>query len=602
MNAPQEIEDGKRVVIIGAGPAGLTAAYELTRHNIQPIVLEKLDKVGGISRTENKGGYHFDMGGHRFFTKSHEVNQFWHEILGADLLRRPRLSRIFYRGKFFHYPLKPVNALLGLGPIEGVLLVLSYVRWQLFPCREEDTFEQWVTNRFGRRLFLTFFKTYTEKVWGIPCSELKAEWAAQRIKDLSMKTALLSMFLNNGNKVKTLIEEFDYPRRGPGMMWEAVKNQVEMRGGRVCLNSEVTRICRDGSRIASVGITDGGRAHTIDGTDFVSSMPIAELVLRLDPPPPPAVLQAAARLKYRDFLTVCLVVNRAELFPDTWIYVHDPTVQVGRIQNFKSWSPEMVPDRSKTSLGLEYFCNEGDELWTLPDAELIELGKQEISQIGLAGYDDIEAGYVFRVAKAYPVYDPGYRECLAAVKEYVGTFTNLTTIGRNGLHRYDNQDHAMLTAMLGVRNIVLGERNDVWEVNDDQEYLEELRDPALPASVDATEVIRETITQVFAKLEPVAFGASVGLAAGAILFLATLFLVLKGGIYVGSHLELLSQFLPGYAVTAVGSLVGLAYGFLVGFVAGWTYAFLRNVIMFLYMAIFQRRIELRALQRIFDYI
>jgi protoporphyrinogen oxidase len=602
MNTPEEIDERKTVVIIGGGPAGLTAAYELTKHNVQPIVLEKLDKVGGISRTENRDGYHFDMGGHRFFTKSQEVARFWHEALGDDLLRRPRLSRIFYRGKFFHYPLKALNALMGLGVREGVLLVLSYLRWQIFPNREEDTFEQWVVNRFGRRLFLTFFKTYTEKVWGIACSELRAEWAAQRIKDLSMKTALLSMFLQNGRKVKTLIEEFEYPRCGPGMLWSSVKDQVELRGGQVHLNSEVIEIHRDERRIESVTVTCNGRTQTIRGTDFVSSMPITEFVQRLDPPPPAGVLRAAAQLKHRGFLTVCLIVNRAELFPDTWIYVHDPTVKVGRIQNFKNWSPEMVPEPSKTSLGLEYFCNEGDELWNMTDAELVELGKQEIAQIGLAKYDDIQEGYVFRVPKAYPIYDPDYREHLATVREYVATLVNFQTIGRNGLHRYNNQDHAMLTAMLAVRNVVLREHNDLWAVNDDQEYLEESLDEAQADLLEATELIRDTLTQVFARLEPTAFGLSVGSVAGALLFLATLFLVLKGGDVVGPHLRLLGEYLPGYTVTLSGSLLGLAYGFAVGFVAGWTYSFLRNVAMFLYMAIVQRRAELSILRRIFDYI
>lgn len=602
MNTLDETQPHKRIVIIGGGPAGLTAAYELTNHNLQPIVLEQLDKVGGISRTENTDGYYFDMGGHRFFTKSREVNQFWHEVMGDDLLRRPRLSRIFYNGKFFHYPLKPFNALLGLGIFEGILLMLSYLRWQIFPYREEDTFEQWVTNRFGRRLFLTFFKTYTEKVWGISCSELKAEWAAQRIKDLSLRTALLNMFLKNRNNVKTLIEEFEYPRRGPGMMWDQVRHQVELRGGQVRLNSNVVEIHRNGNLIESVTVAHDGGTQTINGTDFVSSMPIGELVQRLNPPPSQAVLDAAAQLKHRGFLTVCLIVDRPELFPDTWIYVHDPTVQVGRVQNFKNWSPEMVPDPSKTSLGLEYFCNEGDDLWNTPDAALIELGKREIAQIGLADYADMEAGAVYRVGKAYPVYDPAYRENLAAVSEYVKTLENLQTIGRNGLHRYNNQDHAMLTAMLAVRNVTLGENNNLWAVNEDQEYLEESYDKAEAQLLETSERIRETLAQVFSRLDPIAFGLSVGSVSGVLLFLATLFLVLKGGDVVGPHAQLLGQYFFGYTVTLQGSLLGLAYGVVVGFAVGWGFAFIRNTVMFLYMAVIQRRAELDILRRIFDYI
>jgi protoporphyrinogen oxidase len=602
MKASQENTSEKQFVIIGGGPAGLTAAYELTKLNIRPIVFEKLDKVGGISRTENSNGYYFDMGGHRFFTKSKEVNQFWHEVMGDDLLRRPRLSRIFYNGKFFHYPLKPMNALMGLGFLESVLITLSYIRWQLFPYRQEDTFEQWVTNRFGKRLFQTFFKTYTEKVWGISCSELNAEWAAQRIKNLSLKTALLSMFIKPKGDITTLIEEFRYPRRGPGMMWTAVKDRVEQRGGTVQLNSDVTMVRREENRIKAVTYSCNGRQQTVTGTDFISSMPITEFVKKLDPSPPPEVLEAAGKLKYRAFLTVCLVVNQEELFPDNWIYIHDPSVMVGRIQNYKNWSPDMVADMGKSSLGLEYFCNEGDELWNKPDDELIEVGKREVDRIGLANYDDVEEGSVFRVPKSYPVYDSEYREYLGKLREYVEGLENFQTVGRNGLHRYNNQDHAMLTGMLAVRNMMYGEQNDLWVVNAEQEYHEEIRYEADLELEEVTEVVRDALAQVFAKLDPVAFGLSVGIVSGVVLFLATLFLVLRGGDVVGPNLQLLSQFLPGYTVTVPGSLLGLVYSFAFGFILGWGFAFLRNTSMFLHMAVIQRRAELSILRRIFDYI
>ncbi len=462
----------KRVVIIGGGPAGLTAAYELTRYDFSPIVLEKLDKVGGIARTENYKGYHFDMGGHRFFTKSVEVNQFWHEILGDDFLHRPRLSRIYYKNRYFNYPLKPMNALRGLGFFEGIAIVASYLRWHLFPYKEEDTFEQWVTNRFGKRLFETFFKSYTEKVWGIRCEELKAEWAAQRIKDLSLKTAVSAMFLKPRHTIKTLIESFDYPRQGPGMLWTAVKERVQARGGVVQLNSSVIAINRQDNQITSVVVEQDGRLQTIPGDEFISSMPITLFLKHLNPPPPPQVLEAASQLKYRDFLTVCLILNKADTFPDNWIYVHDPNVQVGRIQNYKNWSPDMLPDLAHTSLGLEYFCNEGDATWSMSDADLIELGKRELAQIGLAQANDVIDGCVFRVEKSYPVYDADYVNHLQIIKEYVTGFTNFQTIGRNGLHRYNNQDHAMLTGMLAVRNIVYHENNNLWLVNAEQEYHE----------------------------------------------------------------------------------------------------------------------------------
>ena len=591
----------KQFVIIGGGPAGLTAAYELTKLSERPLVLEKREMVGGLARTENYKGFHFDMGGHRFFTKVEEVKKVWREVLQENFLRRPRLSRIYYNRKFFFYPLRPLNALLGLGFFQSILIVLSYVRWQLFPFRREDTFEQWVTNRFGRRLFLTFFKTYTEKVWGIPCSELKAEWAAQRIKGLSLKTAVLSMFLKPKHTIKTLIEEFDYPRFGPGMMWNAMKEEVERRKGTVLTKADVVRIQRTGNRIDSVVAVCDGKEEVIRGTDFLSSMPVTEFIKKLAPPAPPAVVEAANRLTYRDFLTVCLIVNKAHVFPDNWIYIHSPEVNVGRIQNFKNWSPDMVPDPAKTSLGLEYFCSEGDALWNTPDADLIELGKREVERIGLAGYTDIEDGCVVRVPKAYPVYDSDYREYLAVVREFVDGLENFQTIGRNGLHRYNNQDHAMLTGMLAVRNAVLGQRNDLWSVNTDQEYHEEIREEVGVEAHDLEEVIEAAFARVFRKLDRVAFGLSLGSVAGVLLFLATLLLVLKGGEIVGPRLQLLDQYFPGYSVTAPGAAVGLAYGFVTGFVGGWAIAFLRNACVFLYMALIHRRAERDLVRRLLEY-
>ena len=589
----------KQVVVIGGGPAGLTAGYELTKFDLHPVVLEKENLVGGLARTESYKGFHFDMGGHRFFTKVEEVKKMWQDVLGGEFLRRPRLSRIYYNGKFFFYPLKPMNALLGLGFFQSILIVLSFIRWQLFPFKREDTFEQWVTNRFGRRLFLTFFKTYTEKVWGISCSELKAEWAAQRIKDLSLKTALLSMFIKPKNTIKTLIEEFDYPRYGPGMMWNAVKAEIERRQGSVRLNSDVVRINRTGNRIDGVVVRHEGSEELIRGTDFISSMPVTGFVKALDPPAPPAVLSAAGRLSYRDFLTVVLIIDKPHIFEDNWIYIHDPSVHVGRIQNFKNWSPDMVPDPTKTSLGLEYFCTEGDAVWTMSDADLIEMGRREIGRIGLARSEDVVDGCVVRVEKAYPVYDSDYREYLSVVREFIDGLENCQTIGRNGLHRYNNQDHAMLTGMLAVRNMVLGQHNDLWSVNTDQEYHEEIREKL--TEHDLEEVLEGALTQVFLKLDRVAMGLSVGITSGALLFLATLALVLKGGPMVGPMLGLLGQYFPGYTVTGPGSLLGLLYGFLGGFVVGWAFAFLRNATVFLYMAVVHRRAELQALRRLLEY-
>lgn len=591
----------RQFVIIGGGPAGLTAAYELTKLGLRTIVLEKAHKVGGISRTENYKNYYFDMGGHRFFTKVDLVNKIWVEVLGEDFLKRPRLSRIYYNRKFFHYPLKPLNALVGLGVAHAILVALSYIRWQLFPFSQEETFEQWVINRFGRRLFLTFFKSYTEKVWGVSTSELKAEFAAQRIKDLDLKTALVSMFVKPGNKIKTLIEEFHYPRRGPGMMWSAVKERIERQNGSVCLNTCVVKINREGDTITSVIARSNGQDKVIPGTDFISSMPVSEFINKLDPPAPPAIREAANRLRYRDFLTVCVIINKATLFQDNWIYVHDPSVKVGRIQNFKNWSADMVPDPNKSSLGLEYFCNEGDELWSMPDADLIELAKRELQRIGLAEYDDVEDGCVYRVEKAYPIYDSDYAAFLGQIKEYVGGLKNFQTIGRNGLHRYNNQDHAMLTGMLATRNLVFGEKNNLWTVNAEQEYHEQVQAHEGLEVLDVTEVIQGALNRVFQKLDPLAFALSLGLTLGMALCLATLALTLKGGDVVGPNLQLLGEFLPGYTVTVAGSLVGLAYGFVLGAIGGGSFAYLRNMMLFLHLALIDRRFQLSLLRQVLDF-
>ena len=579
----------QRLVVIGAGPAGLTAAYEATRFGLDAVVLEKSDDVGGLARTADFKGFHFDMGGHRFFTKSGSVEKMWREVLGPKLLRRPRLSRIFYRGRFFQYPLRPGNALRGLGPWRAIAIVASWFKWQLFPYRTEDTFEQWVTNRFGRRLFRTFFQTYTEKVWGVPCSQLKAEWAAQRIKDLSLKTAVSNMFRRRRTTIKTLIEEFDYPVLGPGMMWKAVRDAIVDAGGTVELEREVLRIEHDGRVVSRIVTAHDGRPEEIEGTDFVSSMPITELVAKLDPPPPPGVLDAARALSYRDFLTVCLIVNRADLFPDNWIYVHDPRVKVGRIQNYRNWSPAMVPDPSKTGLGLEYFCTEGDALWRSTDEELVALAIREIAAIGLASAGDVAEGHVVRVPKAYPIYDSNYREHLDVLKTFLAGFANLQTIGRNGLHRYDNQDHAMLTAMLAVRNVALQEKNDVWGVNADPDYQEEVR-------------LETALQRVFAKLDRFGFGVAVGAVAAAVLSLASLFPLIKGDPVMGHELALLAQYLPGYEASAIGMLRGLAYGLVGGFGVGWTFAVIRNAAALFSLAVIRRRVESRLLRRVFDYV
>ena len=474
------VEDGgeNSVAVIGGGPAGLTAAYELQKRSQsdhKPIVFEATDDVGGISRTESYKGFRFDIGGHRFFTKVKEVEALWHEVGGEDFILRPRMSRIFYRGKYYAYPLKIFNALSNMGPVEAMQIMLSYFKWQVSPHREEENFEQWVTNRFGKRLFEHFFKSYTEKVWGIPCTEIRADWAAQRIKNLSLTKAVLNA-LTGANDTTSLIEEFEYPRLGPGQMWERFRDKVRDQGGEVRMQSAVTRVIRDDNRVEAIEVVDysGGkqRKYQLRADHFVNSMAIKDLIHAFDPPPPPHVVRAADRLKYRDFLIVTLVLDHPDPFPDNWIYIHSPEVHVGRIQNFRSWSPEMVPDPNKASIGMEYFCHEGDGLWATSDDELIRQASRELEFLGLAKKETVVDGKVIRQPKAYPVYDGEYREALDTIQNWILGLENFQTVGRNGMHRYNNQDHSMLTAMLAARNI-LGEEHDIWNVNVERSYHED---------------------------------------------------------------------------------------------------------------------------------
>ncbi len=460
------------VVVIGAGPAGLTAALRLRQADVDVTVAEASQAIGGISQTVERDGWRFDLGGHRFFTKVAEVEAFWHEVLpDEDFLMRPRLSRILYRGKLFDYPLKPFNALFGLGVLEAIRCVLSYALVRVRPPKDQSNFEGWVAARFGWRLYRIFFKTYTEKVWGVPATDIQADWAAQRIKNLSLLNAITSAFGFGRDKgqITTLIEKFQYPRLGPGMMWERCRDLVLQRGGEVRMSAPVTRVEHADGRAHTVVLASGER---LPASAVISSMPIPELVRAMDPPAPAPVLAAADGLSFRDFLTVALVVPASAGFPDNWIYIHETGVRVGRVQNFGSWSPQLVKD-GFTCLGLEYFVSEGDDLWESSDDDLVALGMRELVQLGLVGDGQVEAGYVVRVPKAYPVYDEGYAERVDVLRGWLSaTVPNVHPVGRNGMHRYNNQDHSMLTAMLAVDNIVTGATHDVWTVNVEEDYHE----------------------------------------------------------------------------------------------------------------------------------
>ena len=459
---------GPSVIVIGAGPAGLAAAHELTRGGLTPLVLESAGAVGGIARTEIHAGCRFDIGGHRFYTRNAEVLSLWRRTLGPDLRTVRRLSRIHYGGQFFNYPLRLLNTLHNLGPVESSLMLLSYLKAKLRPARDAETFEQWVTTRFGSRLYQRFFRTYTEKVWGMSCRDIRADWAAQRIGDLSMTKAIRGALVGRRD-ARTLIGEFLYPTQGAGMMWRRFESAVIDRGGEVRVGHEVVGLHHEDGRVRSAVVRRGDRAVQIPADSFISSMPLTELVARLRPAPPPDVRAAAAELRHRAFILVGLVVDRPQLFPDNWVYVHSPNVRVGRVQNFGNWSPAMVHNAAVSPLGMEYFCDVHDDLWGRSDAELIGLAERELAALGLARGGEIIDAVVVREPKAYPVYDRHYRRNVAVIRDHLRTLDNLQTIGRNGMHRYNNQDHSMLTGILAARNL-LGEANDLWHVNTDPTY------------------------------------------------------------------------------------------------------------------------------------
>jgi len=474
------------VVVIGAGPAGLTAAYQLVKGGDPVVVLEADQVVGGISRTVEREGWRFDIGGHRFFTKVKPVEDLWNEILPAeDFLVRPRKSRIFYKGKYYDYPLRPANALWNLGLKEAVLCALSYARARIAPPKDQSNYEGWLVARFGWRLYRTFFKTYTEKVWGVPVSEMPADWAAQRVKNLELGKAVLHALTprRNQTEITTLIEEFRYPKFGPGMMWEVCRDKVERLGGSVHMGATVTTVHVEAGRAIGVTFEAEGEHHFVPASHVISSMPIAELVSAIDPPPPRPVVAAGGDLRYRDFLTVALVVPFEAGFEDNWIYVHSPDVDVGRIQNFGQWSPYLVKEGT-TCLGLEYFVFEDDALWKTDDETLIEKATHELAVLGLVEPSEVQRGFVVRVKKAYPYYDFAYRDNVAAVVSWLSEHApNVHLVGRNGMHKYNNQDHSMFTAMLAVENI-RGANHDIWAVNVEEEYHEERRtDDARPPAV-----------------------------------------------------------------------------------------------------------------------
>ena len=474
-----------KIIIVGAGPAGLTAAWEAEKFGYKTLILESTSQVGGISRTVERDGWRFDIGGHRFFTKVDLVNKIWDEILDRDdFLLRPRMSRIYYKKKFFDYPLKPLNALSNLGLFESIACVMSYIYVRIFPPRDQNNFENWVAARFGWRLYNIFFKTYTEKVWGIEANKIGSDWASQRIKNLSLSKAILNAFFKDksGEVITTLIDEFKYPKFGPGMMWETAYTKLTNKGHKIVLNSKVKKIEKYETNSYKVILESG---DVFEAEHVITSMPLASLPSTIYPNENKETKLSGESLKFRDFLSVALVLDVEDAFPDNWIYIHEPGVKVGRIQNYGSWSPYLIKE-GMTCLGLEYFVNENDNMWNSSDDDLIELAKGELEYLKIIDTGKIKNGYVVRMPKAYPVYDLEYQQNITVIRRWLeNNHANIHPIGRNGMHRYNNQDHSMVAGVLTVRNILNKETNNIWEINVEDEYHEEkILDRSVPKIIE----------------------------------------------------------------------------------------------------------------------
>ncbi|MFM7237491.1 MAG: NAD(P)/FAD-dependent oxidoreductase [Cyanobium sp.] len=471
-----------KVGIIGAGPAGLTAGYILAESGIAVDVFETADSIGGISRTVVYKGFRFDIGGHRFFSKSKEIEHLWNKILPEEMLENERLSRIYYKSKFYSYPLDAGEVIENLGKRESLLSIISYLKAKLQPNPQPENLEDWVTSKFGARLYRTFFKSYTEKVWGRPCTEIAADWAAQRIKGLSLTTAALASLrptppTNNGNRsaqIKTLIKTFRYPRLGPGMMWEAAADQIQARGGTIHLNTPIVGFHHDPHHCTWQLEVKGSSKRHGPYQHLISSAPLSAVIRAVHPKLPTNILEAAANLTYRDFVLVALILKNRPTFPDQWLYIHDPDLKVGRIQNFQNWSPAMLDGSGRLCYGMEYFCFENDALWSLPDQDLIAFAAKELIQLQLADSGEVVDGCVVRQAKAYPVYDKHYQHQIDVIRASLASrCPGLHQVGRNGMHRYNNQDHSMMTGILAARAILdPSSPLDPWLVNQDAEYIE----------------------------------------------------------------------------------------------------------------------------------
>lgn len=466
----------KRIAIAGGGPSGLACAYTLARQGKEPFLVEKEEQVGGLCRTINFHGYLFDIGGHRFFSKNAEILELWRHVMGNDMLHVERKSKIYYRKRFFNYPLSFFNVFKNLGLWESFRCVLSFIANKYFSKRDESTLEGWITKQFGERLFWIFFRSYSEKLWGKSCENISSDWAEQRIRGLSLRVAVRDMFSGNRkNAPTTLIRQFLYPRTGPGEFYDRLKKNTTEWGTEIVTGREVVGVRHDGNRIVSIVTEDvcSRKREEIPVEHFFSSLPLPNLIKMLDPlPRSEGVLAAARELRFRSILIVNVILDRKDLFPDQWIYVHSPEVKLGRIQNYKNWSPAMVLDPNKTSLGLEYFCDEGDWFWRMNDVDLINLAVNEVERIGIVSRRNLIDGFVVRNAYAYPVYNLDYKKHVGVIREYLKRFENFQAMGRSGLFQYDNSDHALYQGICAARNFLGKTKCDLWDFGGNKMYLE----------------------------------------------------------------------------------------------------------------------------------
>ena len=487
------MHDSNVIYILGAGPAGLAAAYTLTKQGQLVVVVERDSKVGGLAKTIEYKNFLLDFGPHRFFTKIEPVLKLWDDVLGKDQVTVNRLTRIYYGGKYFSYPLKASETLLAIGTIKSFQIVTSYLQARLFPNRHPQNFAEWVTGKFGKQLFKIFFEGYTEKLWGIPCTEISAEWAAQRIKGLSLMKAIRNAILGNDGKVKTLIDQFQFPRLGSGQLYEKISDYLVSNNQSVLLNTEVVKIHHDNFKVNKITLRNRqtGEEYIAECGGVISSIPISVLVQQLDTSAPQRTIDAAKSLKFRNTILVYLIVEGWNLFPDNWLYINDPTVHVGRVTNFANWSSEMLPNSHQTPLCCEYWCNFDDSIWKQEESELLELAEYELRKIGLLHNEKVSEGFIVRLPRTYPIYAGNYKVALTEIQSYLQKFQNLQLVGRYGAFKYNNQDHSLLMGILAAENVLKPCQHDLWSVNSDSEYQEEAHANAQSTTAKSTKISRQ---------------------------------------------------------------------------------------------------------------